>query len=199
MNAQRILIAAFYFVLSIMPIALGGCGGALYQVAPAPTTAPPEISSNNADGLNVGAVALNGDQSIEQFEANLPLAGVIAVDLRVINNSSAPIQTEKLRFELLEAAGAKFKLIKPRKALDRVMKFYGNSFYTLEARRLTRESYDSLGWKNIGLIEPQADRRGFLFFEAKRETSNLSGLSLSITGEGSPFTIAVNPTPGATP
>lgn len=195
MNAQRILTAAFYFALTALPFALSSCGGPLYQVASTPTSPPPTASSNNANGLNIGAVALNGDQSLEQFDANLPLAGVIAVDLRMANGSSAAIQTDKLRFELRDAAGAKFKPLKPRKALDRVIKFYGNSFYTLEARRLTRESYDSLGWKNNEELGPQADRRGFLYFETRRQTTNLNGLSLSVAGAGSAITLPVNVSP----
>jgi hypothetical protein len=55
-------------------IMIAGCGGQLYKVAPLPASAPPAISTGNANGLNIGATVLEGDRSVEQFEANLPLA-----------------------------------------------------------------------------------------------------------------------------
>ena len=60
-------------------------------------------------GLDVGAVALDGERSYERFEANLPLAGVIALDVRMVNNSEAKIMTNSLRFELRDPSGAELK------------------------------------------------------------------------------------------
>src|SRR5262249_6480073 len=56
------------------------CGGRLYKVSPLPTNAQPDVTTSNGNGLNVGAMALDGEQSYERFEANLPLAGVIAIE-----------------------------------------------------------------------------------------------------------------------
>src|SRR5262245_38023335 len=107
---------------SRLPV-LTACGGRLYKVAPLPASAPPEISMGNGGGLDIGAVALNGERSYERFEANLPLAGVIAVDVRMINKSDATIMTNSLRFELRNPSGDPLKRIATKKALGAVMKY----------------------------------------------------------------------------
>ncbi|MCI0338606.1 MAG: hypothetical protein L0226_13600 [Acidobacteria bacterium] len=182
MNTGKILIVVNVFCL----LTVAGCGGQLYKVAPLPASTPPELSTNSAGGLNLGATALDGDQSVEQFEANLPLAGVIAVDVRLQNRSSEPINANNLRFELSDGTGAKFKKIPPKKALSRVMKFDGYSFYRVDARQRTLENYEAIALKLDGVIGPQEDRRGFLFFESKTESSSFIGMTLSVTGAGIP-------------
>ena len=106
----------------------GGCGGRLYNVAPLPSSAPPERPANNADGFAVNAKALDGDLSLERFSANLPLAGVIAIEVRLANRTPAAINTNSLKFELRNASGKLLKPLTPKNALKRVMKYYGNSF-----------------------------------------------------------------------
>jgi hypothetical protein len=185
MNAQRIPFAAFFFSL----LALGGCAGQLYKVAPVPVNAPPVISSSNPNGLSAGAMALDDDQSIAQFEANLPLAGVIAVDVRLANQSPEMIDVKKLRFELSGAATGRLKQISPKKALSKVMNFYGDSFYRIDARQQTRENYQAISLKLDGVLAPQEERRGFLFFETKKGVVSSDSLSLVIKGTNAPISV----------
>jgi hypothetical protein len=166
-------------------IMIGGCGGQLYKVAPLPASAPPEVSTGNAAGLNIGATILEGDRSVEQFEANLPLAGVLAVDVKLINQSSGSISAKRLKFELNDDKG--FKQIQPKKALSKVIDFYGNSFYRVDARKRTQESYEAIALKLQGTIAPGETRRGFLFFET--DMKNLDGLILTVTGAGAPILV----------
>src|SRR5262245_7401507 len=100
-------------LLASLLTVLAACGGRLYKVAPLPASVPPEISMGKG-GLDVGAVALDGERSYERFEANLPLAGVIAVDLRMVNNSEATIRMNSLRFKLRDPSGTELKRIAPK-------------------------------------------------------------------------------------
>jgi hypothetical protein len=175
--------------LSVLLLIGAACGGRLYKVAPLPASAPPEISTNNASGLNIGAVALGGDQSYERFEANLPLAGVIAVDVRMINNSDTVIRTNSLRFDLRDAAGGAHKQLTPKKALRSVMKYYENSFYAKAAYRRARDDYESVALKYGGSLEPGGELRGMVFFQTKRETKSVDGLILSIAGLAAPVNL----------
>ncbi|MCI0662082.1 MAG: hypothetical protein L0220_13510 [Acidobacteria bacterium] len=177
--------------LLLFLISLPGCGGQLYKVAPLPASAPPEISRTSADGLNAGASLIESDRSIRQFEANLPMAGVIAVDLLIVNKSSDPIDLPTLRFELRDNAGVKYKQITPKNALSRVMKFYGDNFYTLEARRRTREDYSALAFNPESPFAPQKERRGVLFFETKPNSTNLPLLTLQIHGAKTEIILAL--------
>jgi hypothetical protein len=173
---------------SLLPV-LAACGGRLYKVAPLPASAPPEISTAKSGGLDIGAVALDGEQSYERFEANLPLAGVIAVDVRMINKSESTIMTNSLKFELRNASGAALKQIAPKKALGVVMKYYGDKFYAKIAYRRTLEDYESVSLKQRASIEPEAEIRGIVFFQTKRETTSVDGLILSVAGLTTPMNV----------
>src|SRR5262245_54426629 len=172
---------------SLLPV-LAACGGRLYKVAPLPASAQPEVSMGNG-GLDIGAVALDGERSYERFEANLPLAGVIAVDVRMINKSEAAIMTNSLKLELRAGSGAALKRIAPKRALGAVMKYYGDSFYAKVAYRRTLEDYESVALKQGSAIEPEGELRGIVFFQTKRETTSVDGLILSVAGLSAPVNV----------
>ena len=180
--------ALIILLASLLPL-LAACGGRLYKVAPLPASVPPEISMGNSGGLDVGAVALDGERSYERFEANLPLAGVIAVDVRMINNSEAAVATNSLKFELRDPSGAALKRIAPKKALGAVMKYYGDKFYAKAAYRRTLEDYESVALKQGVAIQPDGELRGIVFFQAKRETTGVDGLILSVAGLSAPVNV----------
>ena len=175
-------------LLTSLLTVLAACGGRLYKVAPLPASAPPEISMGKG-GLDVGAAALDGERSYERFEADLPLAGVIAVDVRLVNNSEATIMTNSLRFELRDPSGAELKRIAPKKALSAVMKYYGDKFYAKVAYRRTLEDYESVALKQGSAIEPEHEIRGIVFFQTKRETDGVDGLILSVAGLSAPVNV----------
>ena len=180
------------FSLAVVLFALPACGGRLYKVAPLPTDAAPALSGDTATNLSIGAVALAGDTALERFEANLPLAGIVAVDVQLANKTAGSINGSALKFELRAASGANLKLVTPRKALDCVMKYYGNSFYSLSARQKTRDDYDSVALKLAGDLAPGQERRGILFFLTSRNTANLNGLTLSVKGAPAPITLPLD-------
>jgi hypothetical protein len=184
----RRAIAITFLLFFLLP-PLAACGGRLYKVAPLPASPPPEISMGAAGGLEIGAVALDGEKSYERFEANLPLAGVIAVDVRMVNKSEATITTDSLRFELRDASGAALKRITPKKALSAVMKYYGDKFYAKVAYRRTLEDYESVALKERSAIEPEEELRGIVFFQTKRQTTSVDGLILSVAGLSAPVNV----------
>jgi hypothetical protein len=176
-------------LLGFCLLASAACGGRLYKVAPLPASVPPEFPSPGANNVNIGAVALDGEQSLERFEANLPLAGVIAVDLRIANNTAETIRANSFKFELRDSSGARLKQLAPKKALGAVMKYYGNSFYTKSAYRRTLDDYESVALKTGSPVAPQEERRGIVFFQTKRNTTKVSGLTLSVAGLPAPINI----------
>ncbi len=175
----------FFLLLLCVSVAGGmACGTRLYNVAPLPSAGmPPAISADGVNGFSAGALLIDGDAAIERFEANLPLAGVIAVDVRVANKDVSPIDASRIGFELRNASGKAFVPLTPRKALDQVMKYYGASLYPIAARQRTREEYAALAFSPIGQIAPQEERRGVLFFRTEKNTIDLSGLRLEIKSE----------------
>jgi hypothetical protein len=173
---------------SLLPV-LAACGGRLYKVAPLPSSAPPDISIGKGGDLDIGAVALDGERSYERFEANLPLAGVIAVDVRIVNKSEATIMTNSLKFELRNASGAACQRLSPKKALGAVMKYYGDRFYAKVAYRRTLEDYESIALKQGAAVEPEGELRGIVFFQTRREMTSVDGFVLSVGGLTTPVNI----------
>ena len=176
---------------SVAPF-LTSCGGRLYKVAPIPAGLPPEITTGAKGGLSIGAVALDGQQSYDRFEANLPLAGVIAVDVRMMNRTDTTIATRSLRFELRDPAGGMLKQLVPKKALGAVMKYYGNKYYAKIAYQRTLEDYESIALKQDSSIEPDAEIRGIVFFQTKRETTSIDGFILSVAGLTEPVNLQLH-------
>ncbi len=180
------------FVVGLCVATFSGCGGQLYQVTPLPSIAPPDLPAINANGFNIAATALDGDQSLERFEANLPMAGVIAVDVRLINHTAAAVNPRSLKLKLRNAGGKSFKEIAPKRALKRVMKFYGNSVYRLDVRQSTIDSYNAVALPLSSPVAPQEERRGLLFFQVQRNTTKLDDLTLSATGAKPPINVKTN-------
>jgi hypothetical protein len=172
---------------------LSGCG-APFKVAPLPKTPSADFATEAAPGgLAVsGALLKDEERSFAQFDANLPLAGIIAVEVQLTNRGSEPVPARALKFELHDAAGTNFKRLEPKKALERLMKFYGKGSYVKDGYRQTREGFESLTLPLTSPLAHQEERRGFLFFEAKGDVAGLSGLTLSITGGASPIKLKLD-------
>ncbi|QQS45879.1 MAG: hypothetical protein IPM66_18410 [Acidobacteriota bacterium] len=184
MNARTAISAVLFFTVLLIP----GCGGKLYDVAPLPGD-PPVITAGDPGGLRVGARALDDARTLDLFSANLPLAGVLAIEISLTNDGSEPVNTKNLKFELRDSAGTNYKRISSKKALSRVMDYYGVSFYRKDARTRTREDYAAVELKTASPLGAGDERRGYLFFQSGVESRLPADLNLSVTGKASPLSI----------
>jgi len=173
MNDRRLGLSAFYFLL---PLWLVGCGGALYRVAPLPAGAALSTHSlgevEGAATLRVGAAYYDGDESLRQFEANLPLAGVLAVEVHLLNRGGESANLSAMKIEVRstrEESGAPLPHLTGDKALRRVMRAYGNRLYTIESHRVTLARYREIQLSLLGELSPGEERRGVLFFSIPRQ------------------------------
>jgi len=180
-----------FFISTVIWLTLGGCSGQLYKVAAPPKTTPP-ILAPAANGVLAAAKALTGDEAMEQFEANLLLASVIAVDVRLVNQTAEPVQLGTPSWELRDSGGTLFKLLAPKQALARVMGYYGKRLYSPGGYQQTLEKYETLALPLSFTLAPREERRGFLFFETKYEATGVSGLTLTIAGPAGPIKLKLN-------
>ena len=168
-------------------LSLTACFGPLYKVAPLPKTPPDEMTTTTTNatgaGLEVGALMLNDEQAYARFSANLPLAGVIAVEMRLVNRTSEQISVKQKNFTLRDNKRHKLRMLEPKNALTYVMDYYGAQLYGLEAYRQTRAAYESLALAETPLA-PGEERRGMLFFALKPPVTDTSGLVLTYKGRG---------------
>jgi hypothetical protein len=168
MNDRRRGLTAIYFLLSLL---LVGCGGALYRVAPLPGGLQPLPPSSRNESFDLGAAFYDGDWSLTQFDANLPMAGILPVELRFANRGEWKIDFSSSPFELRQRDGRVLKQLAPEEALRRVMRFYGNRFYLINAHKVTRQRYQEIHFPMVGGISPNEERHGILFFEIPREVA----------------------------
>ena len=173
----------------IVVLWLNGCGGQLYRVAAPPKVAAP-VLADEAKRFAVAARLLTGDELMEQFDANLLLAGVLVVDVRAANRSDA---AQSVVFVLRDAAGTPFKPLLPKQALQQVMKFYGNRLYAKAAYQHTLEQYEKLACQFNLTLAAQAEKRGFLYFATTADATTLRGLQLTTEGLAPPLNINLNP------
>jgi hypothetical protein len=174
---------------------LSGCGTRLYNVASRPVALPAEseVAATSPAGFSITASAFTEDDAAwQQFGANLPLAGIVAVRVNLLNNTTISVNLKKLKFVLRDDAGKQFKPIAPKKVIKRLLKFQGTRLYGLEAYRNTRTDYEAIALP-IDLLASQQQRSGLLFFEAKRDVLSVPLLHLEIKGSEatgkSPLTI----------
>lgn len=180
-----------FCLFALFLLTLSACGGQLYKVATPAKVAPPPLTAAENE-LSVAAKVLTGDESLAQFDANLLLAGIVAVDVRLANRTVAAIPLNTLRWDLNDGGKTLFKLLPPKKALKRVMGFYGNTVYRPDAYQSTYDSYERLALPLATSLEANAEVRGFLFFESKYEATGLTGLTLSVSGPGTPLQVKLN-------
>ncbi|MEP7274502.1 MAG: hypothetical protein ABI882_23630 [Acidobacteriota bacterium] len=173
-------------------IVLSSCAAPLYTVAPIPRSPPSERVTATTGALEVTALAFDDERAIERFDANLPLAGLIAVEVRLNNQGSSPIAATSLRISLLDSSGKSLRSIPPKKALSRVMKYYGVRLYGKEGYARTVASYEAIGLNLEGEISPSSERSGILFFEHKAPVTSMAGYRLSIEGGPSSISLQLN-------
>ena len=169
--------------MGIMWLSLcGACSVPLYKVAPLPSNTPIAAGQTvTANLLEITASALtDDDQAFERFDANLPLAGIVAVDVRLANRANE--KTKSLTFELQDASGKKFSLLDAKKELKQVMKFEGVRVYAKASRQETLDQLQSIALPKKLTLAAQEERRGVLFFHAKQDVAQLKGLILTVKG-----------------
>jgi len=186
---KRVQQALTSILFGVLLLSCGACASPIYKVAPVPNSPIPDAVTGTGGGLEVTASAMSDERAIAQMDANLPLAGLIAVEIRISNKSNSSIAGGTLRALLHDPGGKSLSPIPAKKALQRVMKFYGVRLYGKESYARTIESYESVRLHLEQNIAPAESIQGVLFFDRKEPVNNTSGYRLTI--EGAPGVIAV--------
>jgi hypothetical protein len=171
----------------LLCLSFAACNVPLYKVAPLPkSTALEGGQSVTTDGLEVTASAITeDDEAFARFDANLPLAGVLAVEVKLINR--AALNSKGLSFSLQDATGQQFAPITPKKALEAVMDFEGVRLFAIEGKQQTRAQLEALALPKKVSLAAQEEKRGFLFFRVKRDVARFASLTLQIKGGNQPL------------
>ncbi|HEY7545234.1 MAG TPA: hypothetical protein VID27_10145 [Blastocatellia bacterium] len=165
--------------LLVITLFLPGCGKP-FNVKPRPDT-PPHVAGASA---TVSSIALEAeavkdeDYLYDTFEANLLMAGVLPVRVRIANRGTEPVSLKKSRFEVRSDEPRAYKAITAGEAFNRVFSFYGISVYSKSGYR---ESKDDFLSHAIDLNSPLAggeSREGLMFFPVPDDITRRPGLKL---------------------
>lgn len=192
LSSQSFLSFSLSLLLSFsLALFLTACSVPLYKVAPLPQNSTiVDGKTGTAQGLEITASALlDDDKSFERFESNLPLAGIVAVDVYLKNTSAV---TLKPKFSLRDSTNQNLSLLDAKGVLKRMMKFEGVRAYVKEGKQMTLDQLSALALPGKFEVSPQSERRGVLFFRAKTDALKLAGLRLEVKGIPTPIIISIN-------
>jgi hypothetical protein len=157
-----------------------GCGGKPFNVRPHPSL--PERAYNTkieSGGLTIQADALTDEDLLyEIFDANLVLAGVLPVRIKLINGRDEEFRIKKARFEVKSEGGAVFKPIEPKRAYRQLVSYYGITLYRKDAYRESQQDFASHALDTVKTLSIGEVREGIIFFAAPGEISAIGNLTL---------------------
>ncbi|MEW6128438.1 MAG: hypothetical protein AB1757_15470 [Acidobacteriota bacterium] len=154
----------------ILTVLLAGCGKP-FNVQPRPRTLAGNYAvTTETGGLKISAEAVTDEDYLYQtFEANLILAGVLPVRLKLENSASQEIKLKDARFEI-RANQQTFKLIDGKKAYGRLMDYYGVTVYNKAGFKASREDFIAYGMDIRKSLDSNEIREGLLFFQVPGDT-----------------------------
>ncbi len=169
------IIALMILLVALLP----ACGGKPFNVKTSPDIPPPEYAVKAAAGeLTVQAAAVTDEDFLyETFDANLILAGVLPVRIKIANAAQEPVDLKKARFEI-RAAGRAYKAINAKSAFKKLISYYGITTYS---KLGYKESQTDFASHALDLELPLAageSRQGMLFFQVPVEAAQAAGLTL---------------------
>lgn len=156
------------------------CGGKPFNVQPRPAP-PPAISSKGTevDGLTLQAEALTDENFLyDTFDANLVLAGILPVRVRVSNSRAEAYEIRRPRFEVRARSNKTYKSIEAERAYKRLISFYGIRMYNKGGYRESRSDFESHGLDRTEPLGAGESRQGILFFPVPDQEIRAGGLTL---------------------
>jgi hypothetical protein len=171
---------------------VAACGGSLYKVKPK-IDAPVEGGrEGSAGGFTVRAAPLLADEeSQDLFEANLPLAGLLPVNLEINNESGAPLSFKRVRFHLRDGEGREWKLRSTKQVVSRILTDNAIYLYNPNSRKKFEAGVAEHGFDLSTVLEAGRRRRGLVFFQTPKKGSVESPRGLVLTIEGLPQPVEV--------
>jgi len=157
---------------------------------------PSDARSVDVGSLTFRAVPLLTDEESQMlFEANVQLAGLLAVRIEIVHNGGDPMELKKLRFQLRDNAGASWKSLTAKQAIARILKANGVYAYNPKSRQTFEKEFSSyeLDVKSA-LNHGERRRAGFLFFQSpkKEPVASPRGLVLKVEGLSQPVNLSLN-------
>jgi hypothetical protein len=162
-TAVRVALAT---TLAMAAVATLACAGKPINVKTVPKVEPDSLGPGaRSSGLSVRAEAIwDEDWLLENFDANLILAGVLPVRVDVENPGSGPMDVRKLKLDVTGADGSRFKQLPPKKAMKAIEGYYGIAVRSKTGDKLYKADFLANALDLEAALAPGEHRQGFVFF-----------------------------------
>lgn len=159
------------------------CCGKPFDVKPknSVSNTPPVNYTATAEtnGLTVSAEAVTDeDYLFDTFDANLILAGVLPVQVKLSNAGAEKVELKDAKFELRAADNHTFKQMDAEKVYKRLRKYYGIIIYNKHGNSEAKTDFKSYALDSKGSIKAGEVRDGMLFFSVPTEIIHHGNLTL---------------------
>ncbi len=150
-----------------LSLCLAGCAGAPFDIKNKVELPPPSPSAARAEssGVLVQAEVLRDEDYLNDiFDANLILASVLPVRVKVTNKAEAPIDLSKAKFEINAANGRAYKSADAKKAFKRLISYYEITTYSKPSYKESQDTFTSYALDLSKPLDRGASREGLVFF-----------------------------------
>jgi hypothetical protein len=118
------------------------------------------------------------DYLYDNFDANLILAGVYPVSLKVTNSGAEVLELKRARFEIRSETGKRFGVSDARRAYKRLISYYEISLYSKNGYKRSLDDFSSHAFDLKAPLGPGESRQGILFFAVPATDSAGSDFTL---------------------
>ncbi|HVF92605.1 MAG TPA: hypothetical protein VNH22_21230 [Blastocatellia bacterium] len=185
-KAKRISARGFAFVSAFacqiaLMLLTACCGGKPFNVKARPEP-PPAVAGavTESQGVSIQAEAVTDEDYLyEVFDANLIMAGILPVRLKIENRSGEALNLKRVKFEVV-SSGRPLKRLDASGAFKRLISFYGISTYSKEGYRESRGDLSSYALLVDAPLAQGETRQGLLFFRVPDDQIRQSGLTLLV-------------------
>jgi len=172
-------------VMALALVSLAGCGGKPFNVKTRPDPPQTQITGGaraESNGVTILAEAVTDEDYLyETFDANLILAGILPVLVKLTNGGEGTVGLKKAKFEIKNAAGRWFEDMDAKRAYKQLISYYGVSIYSKPGYRESRADFSSYALEFEEPLGSGQSRQGMIFFRVPGETVRANGLTLSIS------------------
>lgn len=160
---------------------LVSCTGKPFSVKPSVdlTKHLPPVKARVGEMVVAAAPVVDEDLLFDVFDANLILAGVLPVMVKVTNKGSEQIELERVRWELA-GDGGELDLLDTKGAFKRLISYYGISTYSKRGYRESLGEFKAYELDRENALAPLEERRGVMFFGIKNKELPQSGFVLTV-------------------
>jgi hypothetical protein len=169
------------FAILVFTFFLCACGKP-FNVQPKPKVMPATYNVSGAsNGVTVDAEAVTDEDKLyDTFEANLILAGVLPVRVRLTNSQSETVDLKTARFTI-RAQNQTFKSIDAKSAYKRLMNYYSISVYNKAGYKESRDDFSAYEFNIKNRLAANEPREGLMFFAIPDDVVKTGDLMLVVT------------------